>query len=283
MTASNSPTIRDVKSFWEDHPLWSGESRFQPGSQAFFEEHRRVYIEDCFAGRLDPRTFPPPANRGRVLDLGCGPGFWTTEFLRESCADKVVAADLTEQAVALTGKRLALYGLSAETQVENAESLSFPDNSFTHVNCQGVIHHTPDTAKAVAEIARVLQPGGTASLSVYYRNWVLRNWRWLRSAGNLLRKSGARLEGRGREAIYGLDDIDTIVRHYDGGDNPVGKHYSKSEFLNLLAPHFEVREIYFHFFPARSLPVRIPKPVHRLLDAKLPFMMYANVTKIGSA
>jgi len=80
----------------------------------------------------------------------------------------------------------------------------------------------------------------------------------------------------------GADSIDTIVRHYDGGDNPVGKHYSKPEFLSLLEPHFEVREIYFHFFPARSLPIGIPKPIHRLLDANLPFMMYANVTKIGS-
>jgi hypothetical protein len=125
----------------------------------------------------------------------------------------------------------------------------------------------------------VLRPGGTASISVYYRNILLRNWRHIGFAGETLARAGARLTGRGREGIYRERDAEELVRLYDGADNPIGKAYDRSEFVSLLAPHFVVDEIYYHFFPARSLPVRIPKAVHRILDARLPFMIYANVRK----
>src|SRR5688572_11702095 len=73
-------TIDDVRSFWESKPLWTGESGHAAGTREFFEEHRRVVIEDAFAGQLDPRVLPGPGHRTRVLDLGCGPGFWTVEL-----------------------------------------------------------------------------------------------------------------------------------------------------------------------------------------------------------
>ena len=72
---------------------------------------------------------------------------------------------------------------SAKLQKENAEQLSFSDNTFDHVNCQGVVHHTPNADKAVSEIARVLKPAGTASISVYYHNVILQLWPWLRWIG----------------------------------------------------------------------------------------------------
>ena len=52
--------LSQVQDFWEQNPLWTGESRFKPGSPEFFEEHRNVYLNDCFAGQFDLRFFPPP-------------------------------------------------------------------------------------------------------------------------------------------------------------------------------------------------------------------------------
>ena len=52
--------LEQVRNFWENSPLWSGESAFEQGSEAFFEEHRSVYIADCFAGHFDVRFLPPP-------------------------------------------------------------------------------------------------------------------------------------------------------------------------------------------------------------------------------
>ncbi len=273
--------IDSVRSFWGGNPLWTGETAHAVGSRAFFEEHRRVYIEDCFAGRFDLRFLPPPRLGGQtmaILDLGCGIGFWTTEFALRGLQN-IIAADLTQQALDLTSRRLSACAVSATLQVENAEALSFADSSIDHVNCQGVIHHTPDTERAVSEIARVLRPGATASISVYYRNPILRLWPWLRWLGVALAKLGGGMRGRGRENIFLERDVDRIVRLYDGAENPIGKSYSRRQFVSMLEEHLVVDETYLHFFPARALPFRLPRPWHRWLDQHLGFMIYASVHK----
>ena len=119
--------LEEVRAFWEHNPLWTGESSFEPGSLPFFEEHRSVYLSDCFAGAFDPRLLPPPRSFGqemRVLDLGCGIGFWATEFGMRGLGN-LVAADLTDQALAMTAKRLDLYGLKAELCRQNAEAMTW--------------------------------------------------------------------------------------------------------------------------------------------------------------
>lgn len=272
-------TVEDVKRFWEENPLWTGESRFEPGSIEFFEEHRQVYLNDCFAGEWDDRFDPPLENRDKVLDLGCGPGFWTIELSERGCK-QLVAADLTCNALELTSKRCELYKVEADYSEQNAESLSFADASFSHVNCQGVIHHTPSTEKSIAEIARVIKPGGTACISVYHKNIFLKLWPVFKPFAKILYKFGAGLKGRGREGIFAEKDAQEIVRLYDGIDNPIGKAYSKKEFSKMLQPHFEIEQMYLHFFPARSMPFLVPKKLHKFLDAKLGFMIYANLRKI---
>jgi 2-polyprenyl-3-methyl-5-hydroxy-6-metoxy-1,4-benzoquinol methylase len=273
--------LDEVRSFWESNPLWTGESTKTTGSVSFYEEHRETYVSDCFAGNFDLRFLPPPRPMGqsmRILDLGCGIGFWVTEFGMRGF-HQLYAADLTDQALKLTAKRLEVYGLTAELSRQNAEKLTYADATFDHVNCQGVIHHTPDTPAAIAQIARVIKPGGTASISVYYRNPILKLWPYLRWLAWPLAKLGGGLKGRGRENIFLESDVDNIVRLYDGAENPVGKSYAKSEFLSMLEKHFIVRETYLHFFPARALPFRLPAALHRSLDKRLGFMIYATLQK----
>jgi 2-polyprenyl-3-methyl-5-hydroxy-6-metoxy-1,4-benzoquinol methylase len=270
-------SVDDVRAFWEANPLWSGESRYEVGSKEFFEEHRQVYLDDCFAGSFDETLVPEPHLREQVLDLGCGPGFWVIELGERGC--QMTAADLTQTALDLTSQRCKMYGISVNTHLQNAEQLTFADETFTHVNCQGVIHHTPDTAACVREIARVLRPGGTASISVYYHNLFLKSWPYLRSVGKVLSLFGGGLRGRGREHIFNESDVDEIVRLYDGSDNPIGKAYSREQFGALLSPYFEIQRMFVHFFPARSLPVRIPVFLHKILDHRCGFMLYANIRK----
>lgn len=215
----------------------------------------------------------------RILDLGCGIGFWTVEFGMRGLSSNLYAADLTDNALGLTQKRLALHGLKADLSQQNAENMTFSDGFFDHVNCQGVIHHTPNTPATVTEIARVLKPGGTASISVYYRNVFLRTWKLLRWIAWPLSIVGGGLRGRGREKIFSESNVDEIVRLYDGSENPIGKSYTRKQFIDMLEPHFTVEETYLHFFPARALPFPIPKALHRWLDKHLGFMIYATVKK----
>lgn len=208
-----------VCTFWENNPLWTGGSVYEAGSAQFFNVHRKVNYSDCVGGKFDLRFLPPPRPNGqtmKILELGCGIGFWVTEFaLRGLC--NLHAAELTDQELRLTKRRLEACGVIAELSQQNAEKLTYSDGSFDHINCQGVAHYTE---KAINEIARVLKPGGTASISVYYRNPILRFWPYMRWIGWSLAKLGGGLKGRGRKKIL---DIDEIVRLYDGVDNPIGK------------------------------------------------------------
>jgi SAM-dependent methyltransferase len=272
------PKVEDVKEFWEESPLWTGESDFSVGTKEFFDEHDAVCINECQAGAFDSKTIPKETNREKVLDLGCGIGFWTVQLWKRGCKS-IVAADLTENALNLASKRCELFDVQAEFSQQNAEQMSFPDGSFSHVNCQGVIHHTPNTEACVAEIARVLRDGGSASISVYYKNILLRLWPVVGFVGRLLSKLGFQLKGRGRESIYSERDVGEIVRLYDGKENPIGKAYSKGEFIEMLSPYFDVEETYLHFFPARSVPFKIPAGLHRFLDKHMGFMIYATLRK----
>jgi len=68
-----------------------------------------------------------------------------------------VGVDLTEAAVESTRHLLELEGLPGEVMVADAEQLPFPDDRFDVVYSWGVLHHTPDTQRAVDEVRRVLR------------------------------------------------------------------------------------------------------------------------------
>ncbi len=273
-------TIDDVKKFWESNPLFSGESEYEVGNKEFFEHHTRVYMEDVFAGCFDETLFVPSLSGDKkVLDLGCGIGFWTIELLKRGNYQNFYAADLTQKSLDLTAKRLEYYGLHANLLLQNAEQMTFADESFSHVNCQGVIHHTPDTEATVREIARILEADGTACISVYYKNIFLRHWNLLRPAGKFLFGLGAKLKGRGREDIFAQNDVNEITRLYDGENNPIGKSYSRKEIISMVEPYFEVEKVFLNFFPARALPFRIPSWLHKLLSKHMGFMIHLNLRK----
>jgi ubiquinone/menaquinone biosynthesis C-methylase UbiE len=83
---------------------------------------------------------------------------------------EVIAVDLTAAALAIARQRAANEGVAnVRFAAGNAERLDLPDSSVDAVYSFGVIHHTPDTARAVAEIQRVLVPGGRAFVMVYHR------------------------------------------------------------------------------------------------------------------
>lgn len=107
-----------------------------------------------------------PAALGRVCDLGCGPGIMVP-LVRER-GGSFVGIDMAP-AMVKEGEDLYADLPDVEFQVGNIESLDLPDASFDQVICMGVIEYLESPRKALAEIGRILRPGGVAVVSVSKR------------------------------------------------------------------------------------------------------------------
>ncbi|MEU4381795.1 class I SAM-dependent methyltransferase [Micromonospora echinofusca] len=98
----------------------------------------------------------------RILDAGCGGGHYAAELVRRGA--EVVAVDgsaaLVRHARALLGDRAEIQQHDLDTPLEFAA-----DASFDGVVCALVLHHLTDRAGFLAEVRRVLRPGGWFLLS----------------------------------------------------------------------------------------------------------------------
>ena len=202
MSRHAEATLDMVKNFWNAHPLFTDEASEEPGTKEWFLAHEAIINSDCLPAGKPDAIFMEALHLGMdICDIGCGPGYWVRHFLRQGFL-RVSACDLTPAAIALTRRSLELFGLHTKGEIVegNAECLPFPDASFDHINCQGVIHHTPDTEQCIREFFRVLRPGGTVCFSVYYKNIILRHPMLLRLVSSIAGNSIA-LKGRGREHL----------------------------------------------------------------------------------
>jgi SAM-dependent methyltransferase len=171
-----------VRDFWNE--VSCGEDLYLQGSdRAAYEAQARIryqlepYIAE-FAGFAEARS-------KRVLEIGVGLGADHQRFA-EAGAD-LYGIDLTERAVEHTERRLSALGLSSRLAVGDAEALQFPDDHFDRVYSWGVLHHSPDTPKAIGEVWRVLKRGGTARIMVYHTWSLVGLMLWVRYAGLALR------------------------------------------------------------------------------------------------
>ena len=116
----------------------------------------------------------------KVLEIGVGLGADHQQFA--AAGAELFGIDLTERAIAHTQHRLAVFGLKSDLAVGDAENLNFPGESFDKVYSWGVLHHSPDTPKAIAEVWRVLKRGGGASIMIYHTWSMVGLMLWLRYA-----------------------------------------------------------------------------------------------------
>jgi len=168
-TARDAEALKDaVRRHWQAEPC---------GTRGASPDERRAFFDEIERDRYAWEPYIKPFarfERGRglkVLEVGVGAGTDFINWVRQGAI--ATGVDLTPEGVALTRERLALEDLTAEVQVADAENLPFPDASFDLVYSYGVLHHSPDTRRAVREVHRVLKPGGTALIMVYHHpSWV---------------------------------------------------------------------------------------------------------------
>jgi len=94
----------------------------------------------------------------RWIDVGCGNGAFTERLLSRCAPAKVIAIDPSKEQLAYA--RAQPGTKSAQFQVADAQNLPFADGSFDAAVMALVITFVPDPSKAVAEMTRVVRPGG---------------------------------------------------------------------------------------------------------------------------
>lgn len=138
-----------------------------PGTIEYFRAIRKYRYNDYGVWFKNTIGFDKFKNID-ILEIGVGLGSDHYSFAVNGNA--MTALDLSREHLKSTVLHLSLEGLSTNAVYGDAESMPFQNATFDVVYSFGVLHHTPNTERAFAEIHRVLRPGGTAIIGLYHRN-----------------------------------------------------------------------------------------------------------------
>lgn len=130
------------------HEQWVAAYR-TPEAHGFYE-----VAFDEIVRRLEA---PPEAT---ILDAGCGS--CAKSILLADRGFLVTAADFSSDALALARETVRRQGFEGRITLRQGDLLDLPfrDGEFTYILCWGVLMHVPELQRALAELARVLKPGG---------------------------------------------------------------------------------------------------------------------------
>ena len=149
-------------------------------SQLEFDEDTGKQLEDLYRlrdavrRRRLVRAALAAAPGERVLDVGCGPGFYCAELAEEVGLDgSIVGLDASTQMLSLAARRCEGYGNVALHQAD-ATSLPVGDAGFDAAVCVQVLEYVADVPAGLAELYRVLRPGGR--VVVWDVDWATVSW-----------------------------------------------------------------------------------------------------------
>jgi ubiquinone/menaquinone biosynthesis C-methylase UbiE len=153
-----SGTVEEVQAFWKTEACGTHFVREFADEREFYDKFREYRY--CTEWHL-PMLVPFAEAKGKkVLEIGTGNGADGVMFALNGA--HYTGVDLTDAALEATRRHFAVQKLPGSFRTENAESLTFADETFDWVYSHGVLHHTPNTQQAVDEVLRVLKPGGRA-------------------------------------------------------------------------------------------------------------------------
>lgn len=97
----------------------------------------------------------------RILELGCGPGhLWKENIDRIPARWRITLSDLSPGMLDTAWRNLVVTGRTFRFQEVDAQSIPFEEEAFDAVIANHMLYHVPDRPRAIAEIRRVLKPGG---------------------------------------------------------------------------------------------------------------------------
>ena len=133
--------------------------RFTETADAFAQTVRRTRIEE--GKRLAEYATRGLGDAGKLLaiDVACGPGTFTRPLA--ACVGRIIGVDLTPAMLEKARSEVARDGITnAEFVGGDVYALPFADNFADIVSCGYALHHMTEVPRALAEMARILKPGG---------------------------------------------------------------------------------------------------------------------------
>jgi ubiquinone/menaquinone biosynthesis C-methylase UbiE len=156
----------EVRQFWDSKPCDSELSGKDPRSKDYFleiENERYKYQSHI------PKLLSKIDLKGkRILEIGTGVGTDARKIVEYGGIYTGINVDAGS--VDMTAKALSVFSVPGEVRQCSATVISFKNESFDVVYSFGVLHHIPEVEKAVAEIRRVLKPGGELLVMVYNKS-----------------------------------------------------------------------------------------------------------------
>jgi SAM-dependent methyltransferase len=249
------------RTWWEAAPMrydWRDKLDAAPGSAGYFAEIDGRFLSSV-RQFMPWRTLPfdaviPFAELADkdVLEVGVGHGTHA-QLLAPRCRS-FVGIDLTTTATRMTKQRFALFGVDGAIAQMDAERMAFRDSSFDYVWSWGVVHQSADTRRVLAEIARVLRPGGTCTVMIYYRSW------WNYHVGGFLRWL---FLGRGGRIWRTLHQASQ-----SGTDGAIARYYKPAEWRAEAADFLTVESVELYGMKSDLVPLphgRIKQAMMRVI------------------
>lgn len=214
MPEDNMYLKSQVRQYWDDQPCGTQYTDKEKYTKQYFDEiesERYLREPEIFSFAQFTRFYG-----AKVLEVGVGAGSDFMQWIRSGA--HATGIDATTEGIRHVSARLDVYNLQCEDLiVADCEKLPFPDNSFDLVYSWGVIHHTPNTEQALAEIVRVCRPGGQIKVMVYHRYSLVTFFLWTKYA--LLRARPWKT-------------LSWCLAHYM--ESPGTKAYSKQELKEMV-------------------------------------------------
>jgi len=131
-----------------------------------------------------------------LLDVGCGPGTITIDLARLVAPGRVIGIDRSAEIVDVASASASEQGVPIDFRVGDVYALQLPDASFDVVHAHQLLQHLKDPVGALAELRRVLKPGGV--LAVRDGDYACFSWapsdpllvRWLELYRAVARRNG---------------------------------------------------------------------------------------------
>jgi 2-polyprenyl-3-methyl-5-hydroxy-6-metoxy-1,4-benzoquinol methylase len=216
MDTNKSPTLDDVKNYWNNQPCNIKHSAKDINTHQYFEEvsKKRYFVEPHIPEFAEFNKYKDK----KVLEIGCGIGTDAQEFAKNGAIYKGI--DLTENSIDICKNRFRLFNLNGIFEIGNIEE--YCNGEYDLIYSFGVLHHIPDITKALSNIYNMLKSGGEFKCMLYARN----SWKYFK-------------------ILDGLDQ-------YEAQNNvPIANTYTHDEIIELFTKHKfnNISIMQTHIFP----------------------------------